>query len=184
MIAFREQPQLDLNPHLEVNSCWVGKKSSSSVKIVNTGGHAGFWVLPGDLKEYTKDYKPDSFETPESIQIGPYSIYPNKFYLSKGQSITLQIEFNPQDEGVYTESFVLGCDNLRVYEYTVTAESNMIELETKTINGKQLTQKCLPLQEIQFRETNYLNPETKQFEIENLTKNKIAFEWRIKDADG
>lgn len=155
----------------------------STLQVKNRGGHAGFWVLPIECKENAIDYKPESFDYPGTTKIGPFSIYPDKFFLSKGAQIELKIKFDPETEGVFTEKFILGCDNLNTFEFSITAESNMIELRPTTICGNQLTSQCLPFKQLDFRDVQFKNPAEKTFEIENLTKNKISYEWRIIDKD-
>lgn len=179
MIAYREQPLLNLEPKLEVNSCWVGQKSTSKLMVSNKGGHAGFWVLPLAFKDNAIEYKPESYDDPGVTIFGPFSIYPDKFFLKKGDSIELTIKFNPSTEGKFTEKLILGCDNLKVYEYSVSAESNMIELKPTSYCGKPLTPESPPFGQIDFRDVHYSNPVTKVFEIENLTKNTISYEWRL-----
>jgi hypothetical protein len=147
--------------------------------VTNKGGHAGFWVLPWALKDQAINFKPTSFEELGVAEIGPFTIYPDKFFLKKGDSVELTIKFNPSTEGKFTEKFVLGCDNLRTYEYSISAESNMIELKPTSYCGQALTEDCLPFGQIDFRDIHYLNPVTKGFEIENLTKNTITYEWRM-----
>jgi hypothetical protein len=136
-------------------------------------------VLPPSLKDHAIDYKPASFDTPGVIEIGPFSIYPDKFFLKKNDTVELTIRFNPSTEGKFTEKFILGCDNLKTYEYSISAESNMIELKPTSLCGEPLTSDCLPFGQIDFRDVHYLNPITKAFEIENLTKNLINYEWRM-----
>ena len=126
---------------------------------------------------------PESYENPSPIAIGPFTIYPDKFFLKKGNSITLDIEFNPSDEGKFTDTFIFGCDNLKTYEFTISAEANKIELAPTAINGCNLTPDCHPFRELHFREVEYRNPVQKTMEIENLTKNKISYEWRKRDKN-
>jgi hypothetical protein len=175
---------LNLEPNLEVNSCWVGQKSVSTLQVKNRGGHAGFWILPIDSKDNAIDFKPENFKSPGTAKIGLFSIYPDNFFLSKGSQIELRIQFDPDTEGVFTEKFILGCDNLNTYEFSIKAESNMIELRPMTICGAELTSQCLPFKQLDFRDVQYKNPAEKIFEIENLTKNKISYEWRVSDKEG
>lgn len=157
----------------------MGQKSTSKLVVTNKGGHAGFWVLPYSLKDQAINYKPSNFNDLGVAEIGPFSIYPDKFFLRKGDSIELTIKFNPSTEGKFTEKFILGCDNLKTYEYSISAESNMIELKPTSYCGKSLTPDCLPFGRVDFRDVHYLNPVTKSFEIENLTKNPITYEWKM-----
>jgi hypothetical protein len=151
--------------------------------VKNKGGHAGFWVLPVSEKDNSLKFMPQSYDNPEEVKIGPFTIFPNKFFLKKGDTIKLDIKFDPSDEGKFCESFLLGCDNLKTYEFTIRAEANMIELRPNAVNGFVLTPECHPFKELDFRDVDFRNPVQKTFEIENLTKNKITYEWRKKDTN-
>ena len=132
---------------------------------------------------FIKELMPVSYDDPGVAKIGPFLISPDKFFLGKDQSITLNVKFEPSSEGKFEETFLLGCDNLRTYRYTISAESNMIELLPTLLNGKELPKKQDILKEIHFRDVPFLNPHLKTFEIENLTKNKINYEWKVVDSN-
>ena len=183
LVAFREQPSLNLQPNIEVNSCWVGQTSASTIQVKNKGGHAGFWIMEEKDEPFLKELKPDSYEEPGVARVGPFVISPDKFFLGKGETVTLHVKFEPTDEGKFSEVFLLGCDNLKSYKYSIAAESNMIELVPTLINGFALPRQPDNLKEIHFRDVPFSNPASKSFEIENLTKNKINFEWRVDDQD-
>lgn len=161
----------------------MGQKSISNIAVKNKGGHAGFWVLSEAEAPRSQELKPHDFDQVGTKLISPFAITPDKFYLRKGETVNLEIVFDPANEGKFNRKFYLGCDNLKVYEYTIAAESNMIELKPMSLNGTALTDECLPLQEIHFRDVELKNPVVKTFEIENLTKNKINYEWRIQDPN-
>ena len=124
LIAKREQPMLDLPPVIECESCWIGKKSVSQIPITNKGGHAGFWIdMPGH-----QGYKMDSFDDPEEVKIGSFRIWPNKFYLRKGETAIIYVNFEPENEGEEEIEITLKCDNMQDYTYKMKSSANMIEL--------------------------------------------------------
>lgn len=181
MIATREQPRLDLQSEIECRSCWVGQSTVSHITVKNLGGNAGFWVLPESEKDNAIAFKPNDYEQPTEIKISPFSIFPSKFYLLKGESVTLEIKFDPSNEGKSSQQFILGCDNLRVYPYSLSAESNMIELKPRKLNGCDIKPEHPPISSIEFRNIEFNNEITKAIVIENLTKNKVTYEWKLYD---
>lgn len=173
---------MDLPSTIECNSCWIGKTSHSQIKVTNNGGHAGFWLCTPDQDPFKK---PENFENQEAFISDEFVIYPNKFILSKGETITLDIKFVPKDEGVSTSKIILSCDNMRQYEYTLTAEANMIELVVTEIDGTSLIDsEFKSLDMIYFLDNDFLSEMKRDLAIENLTKNNIEYDWKFHNSEG
>lgn len=173
---------MDLPPSIECNSCWIGKNSESKIEVRNLGGHAAFWLCQ---EEDDPLIKPADFENPEAFVSGEFVIYPDKFILSKGESITLDIKFLPQSEGVFTSDIILSCDNMKQYHYSLIAEANMIELLVKEIDGTSLTDsEFKSLDMIYFLDNDYMSVMRRVLSIENLTKNIIEYQWKFHNNKG
>ena len=125
LLARREQPDLDLKGKIECNSCWIGQDSVTKLEVTNNGGVAGFWFI--DSPEEAKTI-PDQYRDAGEFIREDFTIFPNKFYLRKGQKCVLNTRFFPKKDGFAEVGFTLACDNLRTYCFSLQAEANMIEL--------------------------------------------------------
>lgn len=186
MIAKREQPDLDLPPLIECNSCWIGKTSNSKIRVYNRGGHAAFWLSNSQNldSESALSSKPEDFDNPEAFISNEFVIYPDKFILSKNEYIEMEIEFVPNKEGVSKSKIWLNCDNMKTYEYELIAEANMIELVVTEIDSVSLiNDEFKSLDMIYFLDNEYLSPKKRILSVENLTKNDIEYEWKFQNSD-
>ena len=167
-------------PNIECNSCWIGKSSITEVKITNHGGHAGFW-----FSDPSSEYAiPEDFEDLQVFQSGEFEIYPDRFFLSKGDSVTLTVQFVPNSEGRSSSNLFLSCDNMKRYEYEIFAEANMIELLVTELDGVDLNDsEFKKMDMIYFLNNDFLGQQMRQLRIENLTKNRIEYEWRFKSGE-
>jgi hypothetical protein len=174
---------LDLPQNIECASCWIGKQSDSKITFKNHGGHAGFW-LTEDPAVKLETLMTD-FDNPQEFVSSVFTVYPDRFFLRKGESITLHINFNPSTEGKFTTELLLACDNMKTYGYNLSAEANMIQLLTTQVDGCSLTDDPNKLMDmIYFLDNEYGTTQTRTLSIENLTKNKIDYELKFISDDG
>ena len=160
---------------IECNSCWIGQDSVTKLDVTNNGGIAGFWFIH-DADEAKSI--PDNYRDPGEFISGDFTIFPNKFYLKKGQKTTLIVRFKPQKDGFNEVGFVLACDNLRNYTFSLQAEANMIELLPSHIDDHTIyCDENNHFDRLDIRSCDFLNPRSRTVSIENKTKNKVEYEW-------
>lgn len=116
------------------------------------------------------------FDHPEEFQAGAFTIFPDRFFLHKGESITLRVKFNPENEGAYSQDIKLACDNMKIYNYSLNAEANMIQLLVTHIDDNSLLEdKNKKLDMIYFVDNDHGTIQTRSLLIQNLTKNMIDY---------
>ena len=165
---------LDLPSDIECQSCWIGKHSDSLIVVKNSGGHSGFWLT--NDKAVNLDKLKTDFDHPEEFQAGAFTIFPDRFFLHKGESITLSVKFNPENEGAYSQDIKLACDNMKIYNYSLNAEANMIQLLVTHIDDNSLLEdKNKKLDMIYFVDNDHGTIQTRSLLIQNLTKNMIDY---------
>lgn len=56
-----------------------------------------------------------------------FRVFPSEFYIEKGGLQLIQVEFNPQAEGVTTEEMVMAADNETNCHYKLKGTANVAE---------------------------------------------------------
>lgn len=112
---------------------------------------------------------------------GSFTIWPDRFYLRKGERIKLKVQFDPKLEGREDIQLYLNCDNMRQYKHSLFAIANMIEILLTEIDGESIINNPkIRLDCLYFRDCDYLRPKKREIVVENLTKNRVDYEWRFR----
>lgn len=91
--ARRQPPVIKLVNPMDCKSCWIGDRVDMAFRCQNTGGDGGFKFF------CEKDEDDHNQHEPDTIKIGPFTLFPSEFYLYSGNAIDIFISFNPTYEG-------------------------------------------------------------------------------------
>jgi hypothetical protein len=148
LIARRDPPGIKLVNPMDNKSCWIGDRVDMVFRCTNTGGDGGFKFF------CERDEDDSAQDEPDTIKLGPFTLYPSEFYLYSGNALDIFVSFNPTEEGLAQENLILACDNHTSEFYTLQGYGSMLDLDVIEVDGRKVDTKLHPLDTIFFPNTN------------------------------
>lgn len=173
IIARRTPPEIKIESPIVANPCWLGVRTEKIVKCTNFGGETGFNLLPGNPKYEGKQ------PNPEVIRIGPFTIYPNQFYLQKGDFVNLYVIYTPESPGEHEEDLILETTFQTRSTYKLKGTGCVLDLEATSLDTMTLNFKESPLSVIYFKVTKPKSVATRTLKIRNNSSMKVQYHWSI-----
>ena len=132
--CYRDPPILELDDVVSLGSTLVFSKKSGSFQITNRGGIAFFSFSSTTGREDSLVYTD-----------GPFSLVPAQFQLDRDQSIEIQINFKPVEEGKHSRSFdILPADFPQKFSFLTQGEAATPSLHFEITEDDRLFLPFLP----------------------------------------
>ena len=115
--AIRDKPAVSLINPMNCGKCFLGDRVETYFVCKNNGGDAHFKFVSNENKD-NNDFSQNSNEI---LNVGPFNLFPQEFYLYKGMSQNISVTFSPQDEGIIEKKLTLYCES-SMLEYSLKGE--------------------------------------------------------------
>lgn len=136
--ACRPPPVLNLTDNLVFDVCVIGECASNPQTVRNTGGHGRFWVFPkvdGEPAPTMDLVEKSGYEHPSTAKVGRFSVTPGSFALGRGDSVSINIEFQSKELSEESQTFYLLCDNHTVTEHKLSAKAADLQVALTGLEG-------------------------------------------------
>ncbi|MCQ2816949.1 MAG: hypothetical protein MJ252_06765 [archaeon] len=128
--ALKDKPALSLINPMDCKKCFIGDRIESHFACKNNGGDGHFkFYIDDDENQETEN---GNFN--ELLNVGPFTVFPQEFYLYKGMTQNISINFSPETEGVVTRNIHLLCENCEL-TYTLRGEGIKVDISLKKVDG-------------------------------------------------
>jgi len=117
----------------------------------------------------------------EVLIVGPFSIFPQEFYLYKGMSIEIYVNFNPQTEGILEKDLIICCDSKVNLNHKIIGEGISIDFKILSLDGVPVDESVEKLENIFFEETYPATITKRTLKIKNSSSVPLKYHWSIYD---
>ena len=132
--AIRDKPAITLVNPMDCGKCFIGDRVEMHFTCKNNGGDAHFKFLPMDNNTDTEGNGVSNNVPNELLNIPPFSIFPQEFYLYRGMSQNISITFIPTDEGIVERNLTLFCESA-VLNYILKGEGIKVDIIISKLDG-------------------------------------------------
>ncbi|KAG1668832.1 hypothetical protein FOA52_004926 [Chlamydomonas sp. UWO 241] len=169
--ARRPPPSLTLPQELHLGVVLVGNHKSTQFSFTNLGGAGRFRIIPEGLW-------PDAFhDAPEDVaHVGPFDVWPLYLDMATGDTVGLNVGFEPTEVGSESQRFVMVCDNCCVRDFTVVGVGGEVDVQLCAINGRAPEPDRLNAP-ISFGEVVPGSGSSKHLTVRNVTSLPVPFQW-------
>lgn len=193
--AIRESAALTIENPMICNRCLVGEETSMVFRCRNNGGDAHFKFEVADKQETSnkrKDSNLDSYQVEnENLEVGPFVIFPQEFYLIKNMPVEIFVKFNPTKQGIFEQKLNIVCDSKIYFPQTIIGEGIVTDLYLTEYDGLPLEKmddlninnnsSNSALEHINFDPTFPLSSSQKKLKIKNNSLVLVNYHWSIYD---
>ena len=147
-------------------------------RCTNTGGDAGF-------KFFCERDEDDLAQViPDTIRLGPFTVIPQEFYLTRNAAIDIFVSYSPwpqveTDLGPVEENLILACDNQTSEFYKLVGTGCKLNLDVTHMDGREVDTKIHPLESLFFEMTNPGASLTKVITFWNSNPIPINYHWSV-----
>ena len=134
--AIRDKPAVSLINPMNCGKCFLGDRVETYFVCKNNGGDAHFKFVSNENKD-NNDFSQNSNEI---LNVGPFNLFPQEFYLYKGMSQNISVTFSPQDEGIIEKKLTLYCES-SMLEYSLKGEGIKVDIIIKSVDGLEIEEK-------------------------------------------
>ena len=196
--AIRDAPALSIETPMNCGNCLVGAQTTMNFLCRNNGGDAHFIfeipqkdMINSNYHELENDEHENALEeenlrnvnyNEETLQFGQFYIFPKQFFLHKGKSIELLVNFNPTTEGLICRDLNIIIDSKAVIPHQVQGVGVTVELKIIELNGLPIDiNNEITLDKILFDDTfpNQINEKT--IKIKNFSHIDAKYHWTFYD---
>lgn len=188
--AIRDAPALSIESPMKCGQTLVGSQVTMNFLCKNNGGDAHFiFEIPNnDLVNpaysinnhlIDEDYN-DNFHD-ETLSFGPFYIFPRQFFLHKGKSIEVLVNFNPFKEGIEMRNLNILIDSKFSIPHQVSGEGILLDLRISEFDGSIINEEADMLEEILFDPTFPKGIQKKSFKIKNYSVIDAKYHWSFYD---
>ncbi|XP_019855733.1 PREDICTED: deleted in lung and esophageal cancer protein 1-like [Amphimedon queenslandica] len=126
LVGYRSPPNLSLSSEWQCGHCLVGGHSSLTLHCTNSGGEGSFRLtLPEDTTNNDNDK--------DDLRVGPFTVNPSHFFLSRNESINIEVTFDPQEAITYSHQLILVCSNGQTKTITILGIGEMVKIDCTSI---------------------------------------------------
>jgi len=185
--AIREKPSLSLENPMNCGKCLIGDQTSMVFRCRNNGGDAHFKFVVDESLEYNKSpnnsvYNGTNYTVDNEVLVtGPFSIFPQEFYLYKGMSVEIYVNFSPQSEGLIEKDLFICCDSKINIPHKLTGEGIGVDFKILAIDDLLADQTFEKLENIFFEDTYPSTIVSRKLRIKNLSEFQLKYHWNIYD---
>ena len=129
--GIRDKPALSLINPMDCKKCFLGDRVEMHFTCKNNGGDAHFRFFPSEPEDMNDD---QNAPTNELLCVGPFTVFPQEFYLYKGMVQNITVNFLPDKEGVIEKKLNLVCENTNL-QYTLRGEGIKVDIAIKKLDG-------------------------------------------------
>lgn len=183
--GIRETPALSLENPMDCGTCLLGDQTSMVFRCRNNGGDAHFKFISLEnlnINEEIPISTGSSLEN-EVFRVGPFSIFPQEFYLYKGMPIEIFINFNPKLKGVIERDLIICCDSRINLNYKVKGEGISVDMKLVSLDGLELSQSESKLENLFFEDTYPYTTSERNLKVLNNSLVPVKFHWNVYDKD-
>lgn len=133
----RDKPALSLSNPMDCKKCFIGDRVEMHFTCKNNGGDAHFRFLPVENEEDKAENGHEDImgNTPnELLSVGPFTIFPQEFYLYKGMAQNITVNFAANREGIIERKLNLVCENSNL-QYILRGEGIKVDIAIKMLDG-------------------------------------------------
>ena len=188
--AIRELPALSLDNPMVCGKCLLGDQTSMVFRCKNNGGDAHFkFTATEDLANHSTlnfnskniDEKNSQDQENEVLFVGPFSIFPQEFYLYKGMSIEIYVNFNPKTEGNIEKNLVICCDSKINLNHKIIGEGITVDFKITALDGLIIDETVEKLENLFFEDSYPSISTSRNLRIKNLSSIPLRYHWSIYD---
>jgi len=203
--AIREKPSLSLENPMNCGKCLLGDQTSMIFKCRNNGGDAHFKFLVDEEAENidcgfnngksnrsrsdSSDKNMNALQSSgtnytvdnEVLVAGPFSIFPQEFYLYKGMSLEIYVNFNPKYEDLIEKNLFICCDSKVNIPHKIQGEGISVDLKIVAIDDLLADESYEKLENIFFEDTYPSTSVSRRLIIKNLSNYQLKYHWNIYD---
>jgi len=117
----------------------------------------------------------------EVLNVGPFSIFPQEFYLYKGMSVEVYVNFNPQTEGLIEKDLLICCDSKINLNHKIMGEGISIDLKIISLDGISVDESIEKLENLYFEDAYPSTLSSRSLKIKNMSSVPLRFHWSIYD---
>jgi len=117
----------------------------------------------------------------EVLQVGPFSIFPKEFYLYKGMSVEVYVNFNPKTEGIIEKDLLICCDSKINLNHKIIGEGISIDFKILNLDGVAVDESIERLENLYFEDSYPFTIASRTIEIKNLSSVPLRYHWSIYD---
>ena len=197
LIGIRELPAITIKSPMECGSCIVGSEVSMNFVCKNNGGNAYIRFeaskevedIDSNSKLINNNY---SYSSDERLILDSFIIKPKSFYLEKGRSIDVVVEFCPKEFGYIENKLNLIVDSKFILNYCVKGEGILFDLIMTEFDGILLENNensdlCNNytienrVNDIEFEDTYPCQQKIKKFKLKNVSTVNAKYHWVFYD---
>ena len=173
--AKRDKPALSLINPMDCKKCFIGDRVEMHFTCKNNGGDAHFRFLPSDEEDQNED---QNAPTNELLCVGPFTVFPQEFYLYKGMLQNITVNFSPDQEGIIEKKLNLICENTNL-SYVLRGEGIKVDIAIKKLDGLDMERRTEKT-EVEEKEKDVIvseenaTEEEKNESFEKITSNDIS----------
>jgi len=193
--AIREKPCLSLENPMNCGKCLIGDQTSMVFRCRNIGGdaHFKFIVNEFDNGDYISENNKEKLNNNsiyggtnytidnEVLVTGPFSIFPQEFYLYKGMSVEVYVNFNPKTEGLIEKNMFICCDSKDNISHQIFGEGIRVDFKIIAIDDLIADETFEKLENIFFEDAYPSTNIYRNLKIKNLSKYQLKYHWNIYD---
>jgi hypothetical protein len=191
--AIRDIPALSLDNPMDCGRCLLGDQSSILFRCKNNGGDAHFKFITVEhlsnegnsqdsINLMSTSHLQMNIEN-EVFNIGPFSIFPQEFYLYKGMPIEIFINFNPKQQGVIEKDLIICSDSKINLNYKIKGEGISIDMKLVSLDGLLLSETDGKLENLYFDDTYPYTISERTLKIINNSPVPVKFHWNVYQKD-
>jgi hydrocephalus-inducing protein len=155
--AIRDKPAITLINPMDCGKCFIGDRVEMHFTCKNNGGDAHFKFLPMENNPVDNEGNAISNNVPnELLNIPPFSIFPQEFYLYRGMSQNVSVTFIPTDEGIVERNLTLFCESA-VLNYVLRGEGIKVDIIISKLDGLNMEIEDVGNEEEEKKENNEEN---------------------------
>lgn len=166
--------QINTNSNLNSNSVNLSNISEQNSPNNNTNNQ---------IQPYTNSKNSNSInqQDNEVLNVGPFSIFPQEFYLYKGMSVEVYVNFNPQTEGIIEKDLIICCDSKINLNQKIIGEGISIDFQIIALDGILVDESIEKLENLYFEDAYPSTVSSRNLKIKNLSSVPLRFHWSIYD---
>jgi hypothetical protein len=197
--AIREKPSLSLENPMNCGKCLIGDQTSMIFRCKNYGGDAHFKFSTENINNNNSphnnaynnailnqnlindndqsDYRVDN----EVLTAGPFSIFPQEFYLYKGMSVEILVNFCPKKEGLIEKDLIIICDSKVNLPQKIIGEGIKVDFKIISLDDLVFNENSDTLENLFFEDAYPSTSISRKIKIKNLSEYELKYHWNIYD---
>ena len=184
--AIRDKPAITLINPMDCGKCFIGDRIEMHFTCKNNGGDAHFKFLHNGNNNFNDsdngiNNNNNINNAPnELLNIPPFSIFPQEFYLYRGMSQNISVTFIPTEEGVVEKNLTLFCESA-VLNYVLKGEGIKVDIIISKLDGLSMENNGEEETENNNKENNILQEDNNNIENNNKYNEEDFGEEEVND---